>query len=68
MLAKPDQHLANTTQFDVFAEDHLNRSLHALIGIFLDLAIGTPTETHWEIYFQLATTGLLTSRLQRSLP
>jgi hypothetical protein len=63
VLAKPDQRLANTIQIDVFAEDHLNRSSHALIGIFLGLAMGAPTETHWTIYFQLAPTRLLTSRL-----
>ena len=68
LFAEPDQNLTNAPELDHFAEDQLNRLLYALIGILLHLAIRTPAETHRQIKFQLATTGLLTSRFQRPLP
>src|ERR1700739_1393166 len=68
LLAKPEQRLTDTSQLDRFAKDQLNRLLHALIGILLDLAARVPTETDGQEKLQFTALGLLQDCFPRPLP
>jgi hypothetical protein len=66
-LSIPEKDLSRAAQLRHLGEDHLNRLLHATVGIELDPTTGRPAQPDREQDSQFTATGFLSNGFQRSL-
>jgi hypothetical protein len=68
LSAKPQQHLPGATQLHHLGEDQMHCLLHTTVGIDLDFAVVSPSETDWQSELKFSTACFLAHRFQRTSP